>query len=256
VEKPVAGFVERRALWETLWTTFVVAVLYEGFVTPDVTPSSAFLKAMNKELERLAKTRDKLSSRRSALVEELREIEAGLGTLEFQEERLRAAGAGASDEVPSIHPRSGNVIKGAEIRETAARKVFLTHGAGRALHYRRWLTLLLEDGYEIAGQDPAATFLTNLSRSPVIRRAGQPGEYEIDPDALERLQASLGEVEAELRDITEVLAGPRDDEGQLREHRAHLAAEARRLEGLLAEAERVLAPAEEDSEVETIRAVA
>lgn len=211
---------------------------------------------MNKELERFAKTREKLSQRKSALVEELEEIEAGLEAVEIQEERLRAAGANApASEVATIHPRSEKVLKGAEIREAAARTVFLSHGAGKSFHYREWLSLLLEDGYEIVGQDPAATLLTNLNRSPVVRRAGQPGEYEVDPDALDRLQTSLAEIEAELRDITEVLADPRRDELKLREHRAQLASEARRLESLIAEGERVLA-APEDAADDSVRVAA
>ena len=43
-------------------------------------------------------------------------------------------------------------------------------------------------GHEIAGKDPLAVFLTQLSRSPVIRKGTRAGVYELDPTAPQRLR--------------------------------------------------------------------
>ena len=230
-------------------------------MTPDLTPSSALRRAMGKELERFQRTRDKLMTRRGKLEGELRAIQLELEELDEHERLLRAAGADAGPHdrtegsVSRINARSGKLLKGAAIREKAARKVFVSHGVGRPLHYKEWMEALLEDGYEIVGQDPAATFLTNLNRSPVVRRGAERATYEIDAEAPQRLRAESAEVEAELRDLTEVLARRGDDDPELGEHRDRLVSRMRRLEDLIAEAERVLAPAENVGE-DPIRAAA
>jgi hypothetical protein len=102
---------------------------------------------------------------------------------------------------------------------------------------------VLKAGIDIVGKDPVAAFLTNVSRSPVVVRGDQPGAYRIDTSVAAELRRELAEAEAELADVVAVIAQETNPGEHLREHRAQLAAAVRRLEGKVAEAECVLAPA-------------
>jgi hypothetical protein len=218
-------------------------------VTPRLGPSSTLRRAAEAERRRLARTRDRLVARQDQLKEELARIEADLDALREREEVLAPLiGEGSENGHPTTpdgEPSSASErLKGAALRERAARRYYLVHGAGRALHYRRWFDLLLDEGVEIVGKDPLATFLTNLNRSPVVVRGEESGTYAIDEDAPGRLRDELSERQAELRDLTEVIARDVTPTSELQEHRAALLSDIRRLESLIAEAERVLAPAE------------
>jgi hypothetical protein len=70
-------------------------------------------------------------------------------------------------------------LRGTAIREIAVR-VLVERGAG-PIHYRDWHELLREAGYAVSGNDPQSTLLTQISRSPVVRRTTTAGVYEIDP---------------------------------------------------------------------------
>ena len=52
----------------------------------------------------------------------------------------------------------------------------------------------------VAGKDPLAVFLTQLSRSPAVRKGAQPGVYELDRQAPARLRATLDDLHEQLRD--------------------------------------------------------
>src|SRR5262249_28303166 len=67
-----------------------------------------------------------------------------------------------------------------------------------ALHYRRWYELLQDAGYAVAGKDPLAVFLTQVSRSPVVRKATEPGTYEVDRQAPLRIRQRLERLQGEL----------------------------------------------------------
>ena len=56
------------------------------------------------------------------------------------------------------------------------------------MHYREWYELLERAGHEIAGKDPLAVFLTQISRSPAVRRGARAGIYELDRGAFHRLR--------------------------------------------------------------------
>jgi hypothetical protein len=79
---------------------------------------------------------------------------------------------------------------------------------GAAIHYRDWFELVQEDGVEIVGKDPLATFLTQITRSPVVVRVDEEqGVYALDPHgAYERARdrfrelVSDGSAEEEERD--------------------------------------------------------
>ena len=104
-----------------------------------------------------------------------------------------------------------------------------------ALHYREWFELLDDD---VAGKDPLAVFLTQLSRSPAIRKGARPGVYELDRQAAARLRATLDDLHEQLRGLT-----TGTDLTAIRARRAQLTAEIGRTEKALEEVVRVLAPA-------------
>jgi hypothetical protein len=67
-------------------------------------------------------------------------------------------------------------LRGQRLREVAIDVLRERHGAGAPIHYRAWFDLLREKGYAVAGKDPLATFLAQVSRAeqvePVGRRSG------------------------------------------------------------------------------------
>ena len=125
-----------------------------------------------------------------------------------------------------------NLLRGPAIREVA---VALLVADGRdALHYRAWFDLLTQAGYDVAGKDPLAVFLTQITRSPAIRKGARPGEYALDRDArathearLRRLNQQLAALPSQTTDLTE-----------LRARRAQLTAEITKVEKALEELQR------------------
>jgi hypothetical protein len=126
-------------------------------------------------------------------------------------------------------------LRGPAIREAAVRA--LVADGREALHYREWFALL---GRDVAGKDPLAVFLTQLSRSPAVRKGARPGVYELDREAPQRLRAILDDLHEQLRNHT-----TGTNLTAIRARRAQLTAEIGRTEKALEEVARVLAPARE-----------
>lgn len=223
-------------------------------MTPELTPSKTLTRAVRVELDRLARAAARIDKRHAALRAELEELEQERVLLRRRDALLRKLGEQESAISPerAAVPNNGGtadeheVLRGAQIREQAATLFFRRHGAGKALHYRHWLDLLTERGMEISGKDPAATFLTNLSRSPVVVRGEEPGTYAIDSAAPAGLRGRLSELNAELVDLASVVADQDHPPPDLLRHRADLLSEIRKTERLLAEAVRVLGAVEDD----------
>jgi hypothetical protein len=148
----------------------------------------------------------------------------------------RAAPDSESDGASAEVEAAGAVLRGPRIREVAVR-LLVERGTWGALHHRDWYALLVAAGYEIAGKDPLAVFLTQLTRSPAVRRSGAPGVYEVDRGASAREAARLAELQRELRTLT--AAVPAADLTAIRA----VMAEITRAERALAELTRVLGPA-------------
>jgi hypothetical protein len=102
----------------------------------------------------------------------------------------------------------------------------------QALHYRAWFQLLEDAGYTVAGKDPLAVFLTQISRSPIVRKTTQSGVYELDRDAPQRLRRRIEQLHGELRELTT----PPSSHADLREIRARRKA----LTAAIGQAERAL----------------
>ncbi|MGA2929998.1 MAG: hypothetical protein ABSG43_29220, partial [Solirubrobacteraceae bacterium] len=94
------------------------------------------------------------------------------------------------------------LLRGPAIRETAVRVLIAQPQQIEALHYRRWYELLCEAGHAVAGKDPLAVFLTQVSRSPVVRKGTEPGVYEVDRQAPLRIRQRLERLQAELREVS------------------------------------------------------
>jgi hypothetical protein len=61
-------------------------------------------------------------------------------------------------------------LRGQRLREIAVELLRQKKGAGViTVHYREWYELVLESGLRVAGRDPIATFLTQISRAPGVK---------------------------------------------------------------------------------------
>lgn len=206
-------------------------------MTPELVPSKTLQRAARSEQQRLARAILRNEGRQ-------RELRAELDALLDEERKLKERDqllqSVAGPSSPQGEPPLDGVLRGAQIREEAARVFFRRHGAGEARHYRHWFDLLVERGIEISGRDPVATLLTNLNRSPVVVRGSDPGTYAIDDGAPARLAEKLNELHAEFADLARVIEQSDTPEGALLERRTELLSEIRRVERHLAEAARVL----------------
>jgi hypothetical protein len=177
------------------------------------TPSARLVRAAAAERAELGRHRERLLSTRASLRTELEAIEGSLRELDERDALLdRLAGparptAVAGDDARSLAggsapARPGRTkLRGPAIRRAAV-EVLLAHpDRPQALHYRAWFDALMAAGYEVAGKDPLAVFLTQLGRSPVVRRGTQSGVYELDRGAPRRLRDTLDALHAELRGI-------------------------------------------------------
>lgn len=212
-------------------------------MTPELRPSRALRRAARSDLDRLDRAAEKLRRRHGTLRSELERIQSEIRAIE---QRRRKVSELADESAPesSAHADSDEngrkQLRGAQLREFAATRLHQEVGAGRPIHYRKWFDLVAASGIELSGKDPVATFLTNATRSPVVRRGGSPGNYMIAPGQLDDLRAALSERQAELRDLLGVIERQGVADEELQAHRARLLSEIRRLEALIAEGERSL----------------
>lgn len=137
----------------------------------------------------------------------------------------------------AIEASPGVVLKGSKLRVEATRLLMQHIGPGRATHYRDWYQLFLEAGFVVLGKRPQATFLTAIGRSPIVRRADEPGTYYVDPELAGDLIRELGEVQAELGDLESLIARDSNPTPAIREHRVKLLATRRHLQARVDEAE-------------------
>ena len=226
-------------------------------------PSPRLLRAVVAERETLERQRAQLAREADALRASLARIEAGMAEIDALTARLDdlatpgeaargeaaparsgaargdAAGARATRArrpdgrpprlVAGRHRRRPPRLRGPAIRTTA---VALLVASGRdALHYREWFDLLTQAGHEVAGKDPLAVFLTQITRSPAVRKGARPGEYVLDRGARATLQRRLDDLNQQLATLPQQTT----DLTELRTRRAQLTAEITKLEKALEE---------------------
>jgi hypothetical protein len=202
--------------------------------------------------------RERLVHQRDKLLGEMRRVDDGLATVD---ERLRVLAqlinapqsastvTRASEAQPPAalaETRRGTDgdervpgLRGPAIRVIAVRVLIDQPEHIEALHYRRWYELLRQAGYSVAGKDPLAVFLTQVTRSPVVRKGTEPGVYEIDRQAPLRIRQRLERLQAELREVTVAPAAP-IELASVRARRHELDLAISRQERALEEALRVL----------------
>ena len=76
-------------------------------------------------------------------------------------------------------------LGGQRLREVAVEVLARERGFGEPVHYRQWFALLRKAGHDVAGKDPLASFLAQVSRAPEVERIGaRTGIYRLrTPDA-------------------------------------------------------------------------
>jgi hypothetical protein len=227
-------------------------------MTPAAPPTSArLLRAAEAERADLERHRARLVAVREDLRAELSRIEAGLTEVDERRRLLdRLAPADAASETHEREERAadtrtvsaapeaaaGQLLRGPAIREAAVR-VMSARPDAEALHYREWYELLVSDGFAVVGKDPLAVFLTQLNRSPVVRKSTQAGVYELDRSATARLRAQLDQLHQEFRELAARPASPAGLSA-VRARRDELNSEIGQVEKGLEEASRLLeAPA-------------
>jgi len=215
--------------------------------TASWTPSRRMQSAALAESERVERELARLETRRQALAEEASRVDAAIRDLAAQrsalerfvdEESLPPAAAPALRAVPNgSQPPDAVVLRGADIRRTAVRLLAASRGARKPVHYRTWYELFRREGYLPVGKDPVATFLTQVSRSPVVRRTSRAGEYELDFEFTERVRQHLATLRDGLRAAQDV---PADADvrtiAEVRARRAELTQEVAATERRLEEA--------------------
>jgi hypothetical protein len=232
------------------------------------TPSPRLIRALAAERAELDRHRAKLLVARESLRAELERVESSLERIDERKvllERLAAVpgneAAAPEAAVANLSPEAAGqaralaasepataagaaraALRGPAIRSAAVRVLLEHPDRPEALHYREWFTLVQAAGFTIAGKDPLAVFLTQLSRSPAIRRGTQSGVYELDRSAPRRLRRRRDELHAELRALTSTPSDTADLAG-IRARRAELHAEIGQVEKALEEVESLLGPA-------------
>ena len=211
-------------------------------------PSARLLRAVAAERGDLECRRDGLLEQRRRVQAELDEIEASVAELD---ERLMLIGRLSGENQPrqpspidtgqdSPDAEPASVLRGPAIRAAAVRVLIAHPRRPEALHYRQWFKLLTEAGYSVAGKDPLAVFLTQLSRSPLVRRGTQSGVYELELQAPARLRGRLQDLQAQLRDLTTTVSRETTDLSSIRGRRMALTLEISKVEKALEEAEETL----------------
>lgn len=225
--------------------------------TPEpIVPSRRLRSAAEAERERLGRDLERLDRRADKLQAELTTIErqrseirdqlALLARLAWNPEESPFATprtAGKASHLQAVPPDGGPppraLLRGARIREIAVLLLASSANPTRPIHYQQWYRLLRDAGYGIDAQDPLATFLTQVTRSPVVRRADAPGVYALDLDAPRVLGDRLQQLEQRLRRPAPEQASL-DDVAQARDERATIVRSIRTTERQVEEALRSL----------------
>lgn len=74
----------------------------------------------------------------------------------------------------------GGALRGQQLREVAEQILKKHHDPGDTVHYRDWFRLLQDEKLVIAGRDPLATFLAQITRSKAVEAVGRrTGRYRL-----------------------------------------------------------------------------
>jgi hypothetical protein len=129
-------------------------------------------------------------------------------------------------------------LAGGKLREMATIVALRRAAHATPVHWRTWLGWLRQEGFDAAGKKAEATFLTQLARSPLVRRTQQDGVYLLDVNLFESQRDTLRRLHEQLSRM------PPPEQltmmGDAREQRRVLQGEIARLERSVEEMWRVL----------------
>jgi len=165
--------------------------------------SSRLARAAGAERMALLRERDRLARRRDAAARQLAVLEEQLAEVD---ERLALIDR-LVPEAANVHPlpaRSAtDGLRGAAIRRAAVEVLRARpEGAAAPIHYRAWFAAMRDAGRPVAGKDPLAVFLTQVSRSPLVVRTEEPGVYRLDLTVPARLRERLAQLQEQLADAS------------------------------------------------------
>ena len=127
-----------------------------------------------------------------------RALQASVETIRAEAELLRARARPAEakaaldarllrelDDILELAPQlrvdlQTEELRGERLRQVAIEILRSELGAGESIHYRDWFRLVRAAGHRVAGKDPVATFLTQVSRSEAVEPMGaRSGRYRL-----------------------------------------------------------------------------
>lgn len=138
--------------------------------------SEAFLSQAAVERDQLVRIVSDAESQVTRLRKALAEAET---TLSLQRSALIEVEEilGVSSQLPL--EGQGLRLGGRELRDKAF-EVLVSSEVTGPIHYTQWFGLLVAQGYGVRGQNPLATFLTQISRDDRVKSVGaKSGKYEL-----------------------------------------------------------------------------
>lgn len=195
--------------------------------------SSRLVSAAAAERTSLLRERERLAQRRDRMASELDGLERGLADLDERLGLIDRLAPEAANVLP-LPSRAHEGLKGRAIARAAVEVLVSAERASQPVHYKEWFDLLTRAGHRVAGKDPLAVFLTQISRSPVVRRTTHAGIYELDLRAPQRLSVQLKRLLERLGQVSPT--GTR----KAREQRDELIAQINAVERALVESRRLL----------------
>lgn len=142
-------------------------------ITEDLTLTGSLRVEYEQMLIRLERGRDRS--------QRLRELAEQAASQVASDERMLRSLA----EVLGVSPQAtiadlGGAVRGQRLREIAVQVLAKYHQPGEAVHYRDWFGLLQQENIAVAGRDPLATFLAQVSRSDAVESVGRrSGQYRL-----------------------------------------------------------------------------
>jgi hypothetical protein len=195
--------------------------------------ASRLAATVAREIELLAGRRERLRRRQDDLRARLRDLDDELTALDKRQHDLDRLVGGQPAPTAAPRPR---LLGGATLRRHAVAHLLAT-GQHHDIHYRTWYEQLAADGLLIRGANPAATFLTNITRSPLVTRGERPGTYRLDPDAPQRINTLL----VKARDRLHATVARTDNAPQRPERLRALVKQLQRLQHEIAECHQIAA---------------
>lgn len=225
-------------------------------------PSAALVRTARNEIERIDRSLTTIEQRRAVLVSQIADLDSEAEGY-TRRRSLLAELVQVEQVAPTPVLTARRAIKGAELRRVAGHLLWRAQRDSE-VHYREWFERVIAEGYAIGGKDPVASFLTNMRDSPAVIRGSKQGHYRLDPSSRDDLAQQIGEAQAELADVEQLIsrayasAPERPSIERLREHRDHLKLILKRFEGKMSELDYIFDDQADDPEstdvVGTLRA--